>query len=183
MERIAQSLKLFWRSERLLRGSELGLSIKKVQLTAIAAFVAIFGLAMLSLAAFFALEPLWGKAWSALAIAGFDLALAMLLIVVASKLKQPAEVEMVREVRDLALANIEQEVALANAELQALRKDIRHFVRHPLESLLPGMIAPIVREVADGIKARTSKSAVENKQAEPEQSGNDTESQSTMKSD
>jgi hypothetical protein len=180
MERIAQNLRLFWRSERLIRRNELRLNIKKVQLTAIAAFVAIFGLVMLSLAAFFALEPLWGRAMSALAVAGFDLALAILLIVVAGGLKPAAEVEMVREARDLALANVEQEVALASAELQALRKDIRHFVRHPLESLLPGMIAPIIRELADGLKAKkaeTSESAVENNKAESEQTGNDAESQ------
>ena len=176
MERIAHSLKLFWRSERLIRRNELRLNIKKVQLTAIAAFVAIFGLVMLSLAAFFVLEPLWGKAMSALAVAGFDLALATVLVVTASRLKPAAEVELVREARDLALANIEQEVAAANVELQALRKDIRHFVRHPLESLLPGMIAPLVREVADGLKARTSRSAGENTKAESEQTGNDAES-------
>jgi hypothetical protein len=117
---------------------------------------------------------------SALAVAGLDLALAIALIVVAGGLKPAADAGMVKEVRDLALASIEQEVALANAEFQALRKDIRHFVRHPLESLLPGVIAPLVREVADGMKAKRTKiseSAVGNTQAPSEPTGNDAESQ------
>ena len=80
MERFIHSLKVFWRAERLLKTNELQLNIKKVQLSAGAALVGLFGLVMLTMAIFFTLVPYWGQAGAALAIAGIDLVLAVLLI-------------------------------------------------------------------------------------------------------
>ena len=63
MERFIHSLKVFWRAERLLKTNELRLNIKKVQVTAVASLVGLFGLVMLTLAVFFALVPVWGSGW------------------------------------------------------------------------------------------------------------------------
>ena len=79
MERFIHSLKVFWRAERLLKTNELRLNIKKVQVTAVASLVGLFGLVMLTLAVFFALVPVWGQSGAALAVAGIDLILAVML--------------------------------------------------------------------------------------------------------
>lgn len=158
MKRLAHSLKVFWRSERLLKANELRLNIKRVQLTGVASLVAVFGLLMLNLAMFFAVAPYWGQALAALTVAVIDLALAALLMAWARQLKPPAEVEMVREVRDMALSEIEHEIDLAHAELLALRKDVRHLVRNPADALLPGLLAPLLSGAAKGLKSRRSKS-------------------------
>ena len=47
MERFVHSLKVFWRAERLQRKNDLRLSIHKIQLTAIASLVGVFGWSML----------------------------------------------------------------------------------------------------------------------------------------
>ena len=151
MERFAHSLKVLWRSERMLRQNEFRLVMQKVQFSALAGLVALFGLVTLSVALFFALLPYWGHALSALAIAGADLFLAALLVAYARSLKPAAEVEMIKEVRDLALSDIEQEVALAEAELVALKDNVQRFIRNPVDALLPAAIGPILGAVARGL--------------------------------
>ena len=157
MERLVHSLKVFWRAERLLKVNELRLTIQKVELTAAAALVALFGLVMLSLAAFFALVPYMGQALAALTIAGIDLVLALVLILRARSLKPAAEEEMVKEVRDMALGEIEQEMALAQEEWDDLKADVKRIVHNPMETLLPSAIGPLLRSIAKGMANRKAK--------------------------
>ncbi|MDH3924972.1 MAG: phage holin family protein [Xanthomonadales bacterium] len=157
MERFAHSFKVFWRAERLLKRNELRLTVTKVQLTAIASLVGLFGLLMLTLAAFFALTPIWGQAGAALAVAGIDLTLAVIIMAWAVSLKPADEARMVQEVRDMALSDMEHELSLANAEIRAFRKEIVQLVRHPVDALLPGIIGPLLSGAAKGLKTRKAK--------------------------
>lgn len=157
MERFVHSFKVFWRAERLLRSNELRLNIKKVQLSAIAALVGLFGLLMLTLAAFFVLVPIWGQAGAALAIAGIDLGLAIILIAWAGSLKPATEAAMVQEVRDMAISDMEHELSLADAEVRALKEEVHRFVRNPVDALLPGVIGPLISGAARGFKSKKSK--------------------------
>ena len=116
MERLIHSLRILWRTDRLLTQNEIRLLSKKLQFNALAGLVALFGLVMLSLAVFFALVPHWGHSLAALAVGGTDILLAALLVGYAGSLKPAPEVEMIKEMRDLALNDIKEEVALADAE-------------------------------------------------------------------
>ena len=151
MERFIHSLKVFWRSERLLQTQDLRLNIKKVLLSALAGLVGVFGLVMLSIAAFFALAPYWGHALAALTVSGADFLLAVVLIVYARSLRPTPEVEMVQNVRNMALSDVEEEIALVDAELVSLKDGIYKFMSHPVESLIPGAIGPLLNAVVKGI--------------------------------
>ena len=157
MERFIHSLKVFWRAERLLKTNELRLNIKKVQVTAVASLVGLFGLLMLTLAAFFALVPAWGQAGAALAVAGIDLTLAVILITWAGSLKPAPEAEMIQEVRDMALGDMEHELSLVEAEVKDLKNEVQCFVRNPVDALLPSMIGPLLSGAAKGLKSRKSR--------------------------
>ncbi len=151
MEHLVRSLKLAWRSERILKQNDFQLAMKKIQFNALAGLVALFGLVMLSLAVFFALVPYWGQALSALTVGSIDLVLAIVLIAYAGSLKPPAEVEIVKEVRDMALGDVEEELALAEAELISLKDEVHRFVRNPLDTLLPVAIGPLIGAVTRGL--------------------------------
>lgn len=73
MDHFISSFKVFWRAERLLRQNELRLAIKKTMINALAGLVAVFGLVMLSLSAFFAFEAYMGKTLAALSVGGIDI--------------------------------------------------------------------------------------------------------------
>lgn len=154
MEHLARSLKIAWRSERLLIENELRLTLQKMQLGALAGLVGILGLVMINMAAFYALVPHVGQPLAALCVGAVDLVLAVLLIVRVGSLKASPEVELVKEVRTMAFADIEDELSLAEAELTALKNEVHAFVRNPLDTLLPAAITPLLEAVIRGIAAR-----------------------------
>ncbi|MGD8235057.1 MAG: phage holin family protein [Chromatiales bacterium] len=155
MERFVHSLRILWRTDRLLTQNEIRLLSKKLQLNALAGLVALFGLAMLSLAMFFALVPYWGESLAALAVGGADILLAALLIGYARSIKPAPEVEMIREMREVALNDLKDEVALADAELMALKDEVRSFLRNPVESILPAAIGPLLVAITRALKSRS----------------------------
>ncbi len=154
MDRFVRSFKVFWRAERFLRHKEFGLAVQKIQLNALAALVAVFGLAMLSLSVFYALEASIGKPLAALSVAGIDLVMALGLTLYAGSLKPADEVEIVREMRDTALKDIEQEVALVEAELTGLRDDAHRFIKNPIDMLLPSVIGHLFNAVSRGVRSK-----------------------------
>lgn len=158
MEHIVRSLKMVWRTERIIGQNEFRLMAKKMQLNLLAGVVALFGLVMLSLALFFTLVPYWGHALSALAVAGVELVIVVVLIIYSGSLTVPVEMEMVREMRDMALEDVEEEVALAQAELVALKEEVHRFVRNPVDSLLPALIGPLLSAVTRALGENKNKS-------------------------
>jgi len=150
MEHLVQNLKVWWRAERLLKKNEINLMSQKIQCNALAGFVAIFGLVMLTLAVFFALVPYLGQALAALSVAGIDLGLAGVLVIYGRSLKPAPEVEMVIEMRDMALTNIGDEVARMEAEVVSLKKDVRRLIRNPVDVLLPHAVIPLISAFSRG---------------------------------
>ena len=86
-----------------------------------------------------------------------DILLAGILIAYTSTLKPAKEIEMVKEVRDIALNDIEQEIALAGAELGEMKEEVHRFVRNPVDSLLPGAIAPLISALTRNIGSKKNK--------------------------
>jgi len=150
MERLMRSLRVFWRSERIIAEQQVRLGTQRVQFNMLAAFVAVFGLFMLSIAAFFALVPYWGQSLAALGVALGDFVLAAGLMAYGSALKPSAELEMVKEVRSMAMKDIEEEIALAEGELISLKDDLHKFIRNPVDALLPGLIGPLLGALSRG---------------------------------
>jgi hypothetical protein len=151
MERLIRSIKLLWRSQRILAEQEFRLDAKRIQFNALAALVGVFGLVMLSVAVFYALVPYWGEALAALTVGGTDLALAAVLFLVARSLEPPASLEMVREMREMAMSDIGEEVSLAEAELVALKDDVQQLLRNPLDTLLSGAVGPVMGALVRGL--------------------------------
>ena len=93
-----------------------------------------------------------GLAWvAALAV----ILLAALLIGYARSIKPAPEVEMIREMREVALNDLKDEVALADAELVALKDEVRSFLRNPVETIFPAAIGPLLVAVTRALKSRS----------------------------
>ena len=155
MERFVYSLRVLWRTDRLLTQNEMRLLSQKLQFNALAGLVALFGLVMLSLAVFFALVPHWGHSLAALAVGGADVVLAVLLVSYSGSIKPAPEVEMIKEMRDAALNDLKEEVAQADVELVALKDEAHRFLRNPVEALLPAALGPLMGAAVRGLNSRS----------------------------
>lgn len=163
MEHFIRSCKVFWRSERLLKQNDFRLATQKITLHALAGFVALIGLAMLSLSLFFALVPSMGQSLATLAVCGVDFALVGILMGYAKTLKPAPEIELVREMRDMALASMEEEISHAEKEFKSFKKDVQKIVKNPADVLLPMAAGPLLNAAVRGLKA-TRKQADNGKQ-------------------
>ena len=149
--RSIRSLKLLWRSERMLAEQQLKIATGRLVLVAVSALVGLFGLGTLDFAAFFAIEPHWGAAGAALTVGLVNLALAAAVIVYAGTLKPGPELEMVKETRDMALDDLEGEAAMVEAELRELHGRALRLVENPVEALLPAVVRPFAGSLAKRI--------------------------------
>jgi hypothetical protein len=151
MERFIQSFRILWRSERLLTEQQLRLGAQRVQFNALAALVGLSGLVMLTIAAFYALVPYWGHALAALTVGAADLVLAGVLAAYTRSIQVGKETEMIKEVRDMAVRDIKEEVYLVEAEIETLKEDVRRFIRNPVDALLPAAIGPLLSSLVRGL--------------------------------
>lgn len=152
MSRISRNLAILLKAERLMARRRMAVAATRAGLFGFAALVAALGVIMLNVAAFFALRDGLGPAWAALAVAGANLALAVILALVAARASADSELEPVAEMRDMALADLEAEADETIAEIRALAADMRRVTRDPLGTLLPGLTAPLVAAVIASLR-------------------------------
>ncbi len=160
MNAMSRNLQLLFRSERVLTEARIKLTTRKLILGVVAGIAGLFAWGMLNIAAYFALEPVTGKAWAAAIAGGVDIAIAAILVAIAQNLQPAPEEDMVREVRDMALGEIGNEVENVQARLMQLRDDvvgvrtsISQFVNRPLDALSPALIGPALAAVTKLVKS------------------------------
>lgn len=93
----------------------------QVALAAAAMIFAVLLLVMLHLAAFAALRPGWGPAGAALALAGVDLVIALVLVLAARRAGQDRIAEEARQLRQEAVRQIGDDAARAMVLAPLLR--------------------------------------------------------------
>ncbi len=119
-------LRALWRAESTIAEIKLGLLAKRSGLMAFAGLIGAFGLAMLNVAAYFALAPVWGDVWALVAVAAADFIIAGILIVIASRQSKEPEIALASELRDQAIEAIELDARIAVDEVSG-------FVRRPVQ--------------------------------------------------
>ena len=159
MEVFVRHLKVLWTSERMLGELKLRVFTHKIILGALGALAGLFGMGMLNLAVFFALEVSQGKALAALYVALGNLVIAVVFVAIAQRLAPGPEAKVVEEVREMALADIEAEAKAVQEELRLVRDDIMgmratisNLIRNPMEALAPKMLFPLIAAVTQLIK-------------------------------
>lgn len=152
MDRIVTQLRILWRAERIVAEIEMRRFAESAGLIAFAALVAVFGLAMLDVAAFFALEPRLGRVEAALVVGLGNLGLAALAVFLSARRGPPRELAVAREVRETAFDALQAEAQELTRDLGGLRRDILGlgrslggFARTPFDAALPALVLPLAR--------------------------------------
>ncbi|WP_230533383.1 phage holin family protein [Microvirga roseola] len=159
MDNVVRNLRVLWRAESIIADIRLRQAITRSGLRGVAALLGAFAFVMGNMALFFALEPSWGPIWAAAAIGGLNLLLAVVLLVTAERTKPEREMELALEVHNIALQALEADALVVQQQLIDLKEEVRGvrqaivgFVRHPIDSVLPGMLVPLAGAVIKGLK-------------------------------
>lgn len=147
-----RSFDVLWRTENLIIERKLGGALRGAMLLLFAGLIGLFGLLMFNVAIFFYLSPDLGQAAAALIVGVGDVVLAALLLVLAAIQRPERDLAPLRDVRAIALKEVENEMGKIEDEYRELRAEVRRFVRHPGDVLLPTLITPVIAAVSRAMR-------------------------------
>ena len=135
MQRLIRQIRVLTRVQSGIAEARLRLFARRSILLLLAGLIAVFGLCMLNVAAFFWLRSLWGPVWAAAAMAGSDFVIAIAIGVIAVTAKSSAELRAAVELRQAAIDGIEE-------EFSGLRDQIS----------LPLVLIPLITAIIRGMR-------------------------------
>lgn len=148
MQLVLRHLRVLWRAERVIAESRLRVVLRRSMLFAFAGLIAVFGLGMLNVAAYFFLAAHWGAIWAALTAAFGDLVIAALVVGVALAIRPGREMTDALELRDISVEGLESELA----PLQERFAWLTRATRDPLDTLLPAILVPLITSIVRGLR-------------------------------
>ena len=147
MQLILRHLRVLLRAERIIAETRLRVLLRRSMLYAFAGLIAVFGLAMLNVAAYFFLRGLWGPIWAAFAAALGDFVIAMIVVLIALTVRPGAELPAAIELRDVSMQGLEAEIG----PLQDRFAWVTRAARDPFETVLP-MLIPLITSILRGLR-------------------------------
>ena len=149
-ENMLRNFRALWRAESIIADLHFRQLLSRMMLKAFAGLIAVFGLLMLNVSAFFALERYLGNVWSAASVSLFDFIVAGVLVAFATLRPKPRELALALEVRQEAIQSFESDARLIQSQFSTLTDEIRaiktsmtNFVKHPLDEALSQLVAPL----------------------------------------
>ncbi|MBF9233645.1 phage holin family protein [Microvirga alba] len=159
MDSVTRNLRVLWRAESIIADIRLRQLMTRSSLRGAAALLGVFAFLMGNLAVFFALQPSWGSIWAAALIALGNLFLAIVVLLIAERSRPGREMDLALEVRNSAIQALEADAQVLQEQLSELRDEVRGvrqaivgFVRHPVDSVLPGLLVPLAGAIIKGLR-------------------------------
>jgi hypothetical protein len=150
LQRIFRHLRDLWRVEGTIAHARFGLTMRRSVLYGLAGLIAVFGLAMLNVAAFFGFQTAWGPVWAAIAAACGDFVVAAIVAAIALTTKPGAHLDAALEMRQSALDGIDAEIATLQHPLAWLSRG----AHHSIDAALPAILIPLVTAILRGMRRK-----------------------------
>jgi hypothetical protein len=153
-ENVVKHLRALWRTDRIIADIKLRHLLIGLGLRAFAALIAAFGLLMLELSAYFALVQIWSAISAAAVLGVVNFAIAALLFLIASRPPSGRELELANEIHSTSIDALQ-------VEARALQSELSGMIHHPLNSVLPLLIVPLITIIIRSLKKPSAGAAAE----------------------
>jgi hypothetical protein len=140
MNELIAKVRMLAKAETILARVHIRRMVRQAMLVLGAALFGLFALAMLNVALYLYLANRFDPAPAALAVAGLDLALAMIAVVVAGRLEIDPEIKEAESLRDLASSGLSAEADRLRTQLDDLGEDIKRIRTAVTDIVQPGGI-------------------------------------------
>lgn len=157
-ENVVKHLRVLWRTDRIIADIRLRHLLVGLGLRAFAALIAMFGLLMLELAAYFALVQIWSAIAAAAILGAINFVIAAILFAVAGRPPSGRELDLANEIHGASVDALQ-------VEARALQSQVSGIVHHPLNGILPLLIAPLITIIIKSLKKPAEKPADSNPSA------------------
>ena len=161
IDHLVRDLQVLRKADVLIAKIWLQLFARRSGLIAFAGLIAVFGLGMANLAGFYALQTSLGPVWAATMVAVADLVVAAAVLLVASKSRPGAELDVAMDVRRMAVESIQTDAsdlkltmdALMN-ELKNVRANVAQLVHNPLDVAAQKLLIPAALSILRGVRSK-----------------------------
>jgi hypothetical protein len=144
-ENIVKHLRVLWRTDRIIADIRMRHLLVGLGLRAFAALIAAFGLLMLELSAYFALVRIWSAIAAAAILGAVNFVIAAVLFMVAARPPRGRELELATEIHGSAIDALQ-------LEARALQSQVSGMIHHPLDSVMPLLIVPLITIIIRSLK-------------------------------
>jgi len=158
-ENVVKHLRALWRTDRIIAEIRMRHMLVGLGLRAFAALIAAFGLLMLELSAYFALVQIWSAIVAAAILGAANFVIAAVLFVMGGRSPAGRELELATEIHGSAVEALQ-------VEARALQSQFTGMVQHPLNSVLPLVLVPLITMIVKSLKK--SKATAAKSPAEPD---------------
>ena len=136
-ENVVKHLRVLLRTDRIIADIRMRHMLVGLGLRAFAALIAAFGLLMLELAAYFALVQVCSAISAAAILGAVNFVIAGILLAIAARPPSGRELELASEIHASSIDALQ-------LEARALQSQLSGMIQHPLNGILPMMIAPLI---------------------------------------
>lgn len=148
MDRFLNNLRVLYRTERAIAEIKMRHVIARSGLNAAAGLLAVIGLLMFEVAAFYALREYWNTIAAALILGAVNFVIAAILVLIANSRKPGRELELANEIHDNTMQALQTDARLLQADIVSFGQALRH----PLDSALPSLIIPLATMLVNFLK-------------------------------
>ncbi|MGC2776254.1 MAG: phage holin family protein [Bradyrhizobium sp.] len=145
-ENVIKHVRLLWRTDRMIADIRLRHLLVGLGLRAFAALIAVFGLLMFELAAYLALVQVTSAVVAAAALGACNLAIAAILLALASRAPSGRELELANEIHSSSMDALQ-------LEARSLQSHISSVINHPLNKLIPILIVPLATMIIRNLRS------------------------------
>ncbi len=161
IDHLVRDLQVLRKADFLIAKIWLGVLLRRSGLVAFAGLIAVFGLGMANVAAFYALQDAVGSVWAAAIVAIADFVIAVIVLVVASNSRPGPEIDLAFDVRKMAIDSIQTDALALKQEFDALGQEIRAvkanivgFAHNPLDVAAQKLLVPAALSFIKGMRSK-----------------------------
>jgi hypothetical protein len=140
VDSMIQSLRILVKADAMIAEAAFKTRLSQIALHGMALGIAVFGLVMIGLAIFFALQDIWGTIRAAVAVGLGSLMLAGVIVAFSSYRRPGRDLQLAHDMHKMALDSLLEEARLAGQDFSS----IRGLMRSAAQGTLLGTLAPIV---------------------------------------
>jgi hypothetical protein len=164
VEDVVHDLQVLAKADSLIAKLWLNAAARRFGLLAFAGLIGLFGLGMANLAALYALQPSVGPFWAPAIVAGVDFLLAAAIWLMSEHSKPGPELELVFEVRKMAIDALRADARDMKATLDGFHQDIRGvkesvvgLMQDPLGVASEKVLIPAALSIIKGMRAKKAR--------------------------
>ena len=144
-ENVVKHLRALWRTDRIIAEIRMRHMLVGLGLRAFAALIAAFGLLMLELSAYFALVQIGSAILAAAILGAANFVIAAVLFILGGRPPAGRELELATEIHGSAVEALQ-------VEARSLQSQFTGMVQHPLNSVLPLVLVPLITIIVKSLK-------------------------------